>query len=79
MKRVRRTTGTCPICVEEYDQESWVTPLPCRAKHLFHVDCAIEWFQKSKSCPCDREEITQEKIDKFVKEFPGEYWVTKII
>ena len=79
---VRRKKGTCSICLLDYDSTtSWVVPLPCNAKHLFHFKCIYEWMfmEKHPCCPLDREEITPGKVYKLVTEFPGEYWATQYI
>ncbi|WJX53977.1 RING-type E3 ubiquitin transferase [Trifolium repens] len=44
---------TCPICLEEYDEEN--PKLTTNCDHHFHLACILEWMERSESCPvCDQ-------------------------
>jgi len=38
----------CPICLEEFDEESPATFLSCG--HAFHLHCIYEWLERSETC-----------------------------
>lgn len=41
--------NVCAICICEFEFDEMCMRLPC--KHVFHQDCATEWFQRSIRCP----------------------------
>lgn len=41
---------TCPICLEEYTDDSIVRQIKC--SHCFCDDCILKWLNKHKKCPC---------------------------
>ncbi|KAL2342736.1 hypothetical protein Fmac_004021 [Flemingia macrophylla] len=44
---------TCPICLEEYDEEN--PKLATKCDHYFHLACILEWMERSETCPvCDQ-------------------------
>mmetsp|Transcript_113006 Transcript_113006/g.176588 ORF Transcript_113006/g.176588 Transcript_113006/m.176588 type:complete len:220 (+) Transcript_113006:20-679(+) len=44
--------SVCAICMEapNEDPENRLVQLPC--KHVFHVSCILQWFQKGSHCRC---------------------------
>ncbi|KAK4422586.1 putative E3 ubiquitin-protein ligase RHB1A [Sesamum alatum] len=47
---------TCPICLEEYDEEN--PKLLTKCDHHFHLACILEWMERSDTCPvCDQEMV----------------------
>lgn len=36
----------CIICMEKFDDNSQVTPLPCDVRHYFHTHCIQDWFKQ---------------------------------
>lgn len=47
---------TCPICLDELQEETGSTSLPCT--HQFHTGCITRWMQDRTGCPLCRTEIT---------------------
>lgn len=47
----------CPICMDEYksDDSKKIVKLAC--KHMFHLECMMEWVQKNDICPMCRAQI----------------------
>jgi SUMO ligase MMS21 Smc5/6 complex component len=46
----------CSICLEEMNENSGeLIELSCN--HIYHKDCILSWFSKSKTCPCCRKNI----------------------
>eukprot|EP00831_Metopus_contortus_P054538 TRINITY_DN45943_c0_g1_i1.p2 TRINITY_DN45943_c0_g1~~TRINITY_DN45943_c0_g1_i1.p2 ORF type:complete len:125 (-),score=21.02 TRINITY_DN45943_c0_g1_i1:83-457(-) len=41
----------CPICCLEFQDDEYVTPLPCDKRHYFHQHCIKNWLSKNNSCP----------------------------
>ncbi|XP_039063673.1 probable E3 ubiquitin-protein ligase RHB1A [Hibiscus syriacus] len=53
---------TCPICLEEYDEEN--PKLLAKCEHRFHLSCILEWMERSDTCPlCDQEMIFDQTFD----------------
>ncbi|KAE8733316.1 Detected protein of confused Function [Hibiscus syriacus] len=53
---------TCPICLEEYDEEN--PKLVTKCEHHFHLSCILEWMERSDTCPlCDQEIIFDQTFD----------------
>tara|TARA_Y100000768_G_scaffold369277_1_gene334002 strand:+ start:466 stop:915 length:450 start_codon:yes stop_codon:yes gene_type:complete len=42
----------CVICLEDYNQKDKIGILECR--HVFHLNCIVEWVEKEISCPLCR-------------------------
>ena len=51
----------CAICVETFDKDDVVSPLPCHMNHLFHTGCIRPWLLRNRSCPLCKLEL-QEKL-----------------
>ena len=45
-------SSTCSICLEEFNSEKEIAILDC--KHIYHMECIIEWINKDTSCPLCR-------------------------
>ena len=45
-------SSSCSICLEEFNSEKEIAFLDC--KHVYHMDCIIEWIKKEVSCPLCR-------------------------
>ena len=45
-------SSTCSICLEEFNSEKEIAFLDC--KHIYHMECIIEWINKEPSCPLCR-------------------------
>ena len=45
-------SSTCSICLEEFNSEKEIAFLDC--KHIYHMECIIEWITKDASCPLCR-------------------------
>jgi len=55
----RMTNVSCPICLEDFDEETKVKLLPCA--HGFHSGCIEPWFAGQKdSCPICRQTVLDE-------------------
>lgn len=46
--------GTCMICLEDFSSSKPVAQLNCNDKHVFHVECLVEWVKKNDICPMCR-------------------------
>ena len=42
----------CSICLEDFNSEKEIVFLDC--KHIYHMECIIEWINKDPSCPLCR-------------------------
>lgn len=40
----------CPICLDPYDSDNPSEETQCN--HFFHLQCCLEWKQRSDECPC---------------------------
>ncbi|ESN95745.1 hypothetical protein HELRODRAFT_178925 [Helobdella robusta] len=47
---------TCPICCDEFEENSFVLKLSCG--HIFHPDCLENWFVEKQNCPFCRKKVT---------------------
>lgn len=55
-------SGTCPICVCEFEAGEDVRVLPCDKRHRFHKDCIDPWLlQVSSLCPLCRLDLSGRK------------------
>lgn len=52
------STKDCAICMEEFNTDSIVTPLPCSIKHYFHTECISKWIENKPECPICRARIS---------------------
>ena len=44
----------CPVCCVDFEDNDYITPLPCDTRHFFHRQCISDWLLKHNSCPlCD--------------------------
>jgi hypothetical protein len=41
----------CPICYEEYEDESYLKQMDCQGQHVYHSQCIDKWILKSDKCP----------------------------
>jgi len=53
-------SGSCIICLEDFDNMSKTHSLPCG--HTFHVDCIIKCFRKTNECPYCRDTDGNPKV-----------------
>ncbi|KAK8588009.1 hypothetical protein V6N12_022469 [Hibiscus sabdariffa] len=61
-KSAMEEEDTCPICLEEYDEEN--PKLVTKCEHHFHLSCILEWMERSDTCPiCDQEMIFDQTLD----------------
>jgi hypothetical protein len=44
-----QTQTSCPICLEEYQENIEIAKLSC--KHIYHKECIKSWFKMKFSCP----------------------------
>jgi len=49
------TGEKCSICIEEFENENTVCKFKCG--HVFHTECAKEWYFKSDTCANCRQEV----------------------
>jgi len=55
--RVRLTNSICPICLDEFQNQTKIKLLPC--DHGFHSECIGPWIaDHSDSCPICRQSVT---------------------
>lgn len=55
-------SGTCPICVCEFEAGEDLRVLPCDKRHRFHKDCIDPWLlQVSSLCPLCRLDLSGRK------------------
>jgi len=54
-EELKATGGTCPIC---HDSLSEPTKLHC--KHIFCEECVSTWFDREKTCPMCRAQVTED-------------------
>lgn len=53
---------TCPICSDSFQQNSCLAGCPCG--HVFHTECLLQWFERSKTCPQCRKSTNEHKVIK---------------
>ena len=52
----KNITGTCTMCLENFNTDSSVTELICG--HNYHYECLINWIKNDKNhCPMCRRKI----------------------
>ena len=54
----------CSICLDDFNSEKEVIFLDC--KHIYHMECIIEWINKDASCPLCRKNIQVELSKIFI-------------
>lgn len=55
LKKLSLSFTSCSICLEDFDTETEVRPLPCA--HVFHVKCINSWLRLNVRCPQCRSEV----------------------
>ena len=48
---------TCPICMEEFEDNDPATVLKCDKRHIFHPDCIKPALAVKRECPLCREPV----------------------
>ncbi|KAF7455910.1 zinc finger, C3HC4 type (RING finger) domain-containing protein [Cryptosporidium felis] len=48
---------SCPICVQEIEDEATIRVLPCDPRHIFHIECIDGWFKENCVCPICRSDV----------------------
>ena len=57
-------TDECVICFENFSDSDNKQICELNCKHIFHVDCMIQWTkQKKDDCPMCRQKIESEQKD----------------
>ena len=49
---IDKSSSTCSICLDDFNSEKEIAFLDC--KHIYHMECIIEWINKDASCPLCR-------------------------
>eukprot|EP00592_Proboscia_alata_P000698 CAMPEP_0194377616 /NCGR_PEP_ID=MMETSP0174-20130528/32156_1 /TAXON_ID=216777 /ORGANISM="Proboscia alata, Strain PI-D3" /LENGTH=429 /DNA_ID=CAMNT_0039159101 /DNA_START=97 /DNA_END=1386 /DNA_ORIENTATION=+ len=58
-------SGSCSICLEDYNNEDILRVLPC--KHPFHSDCILPWLtERSPNCPLCKERVSLESASDMI-------------
>lgn len=60
----------CGICLSELG-EGYECELLC--SHNYHMDCIFAWFDKDKSCPLCRSQVSDETIEFLCDNSDGQY------
>ncbi|RXH94440.1 hypothetical protein DVH24_024124 [Malus domestica] len=50
--------GTCPVCLDEFEEGEYLRTLP-ECSHSFHVPCIDMWLYSQPSCPVCRANAKQ--------------------
>ncbi|KAJ1608072.1 ring domain-containing protein [Cryptosporidium canis] len=50
---------SCPICVQEIEDDATIRVLPCDSRHIFHLECIDGWFKQNCVCPICRSDVVQ--------------------
>eukprot|EP01059_Diplonema_ambulator_P014860 TRINITY_DN2588_c0_g1_i1.p1 TRINITY_DN2588_c0_g1~~TRINITY_DN2588_c0_g1_i1.p1 ORF type:complete len:191 (+),score=31.87 TRINITY_DN2588_c0_g1_i1:44-616(+) len=53
-------SDACPICISNYEPSERMLCLPC--SHEYHDECISAWLSDHKTCPCCKQEITEEVL-----------------
>jgi len=60
--KVRLTNSVCPICLENFENQTKIKLLPC--DHGYHPECIGPWIaDHSDSCPVCRQSVTNRLVD----------------
>eukprot|EP00347_Sterkiella_histriomuscorum_P007394 403349095 len=51
----------CSICLIDFDQDSKITPLPCKS-HYYHTECITQWLKKNCICPVCRHKVNVQNL-----------------
>jgi E3 ubiquitin-protein ligase DOA10 len=56
---IEKDVDICAICIEKFTAEDGklLAELNCDSRHIFHLDCLLEWVEKQEVCPLCRQEI----------------------
>ncbi|CAI2377585.1 unnamed protein product [Moneuplotes crassus] len=66
-----RSTKSCTICLNDFEQGDNIINLPCHKTHIFHPQCIAVWVMENKNCPLCKTPITEEDINSIeMKETP---------
>ncbi|CDW84121.1 e3 ubiquitin-protein ligase sis3-like [Stylonychia lemnae] len=49
--KINSDDDVCPICCDQFQDESEVVLMPCNIKHIYHPKCIEEWLTKHINCP----------------------------
>ena len=49
--QVFQNEENCAICLEKFQEQDEITPLPCDRRHYFHTQCIIDWLKNNNTCP----------------------------
>jgi len=61
-RKTRLTNSSCPICLENFEEQIKIKLLPC--EHGFHSECIGPWIaDHSDSCPICRQNLADQLID----------------
>ncbi|XP_059090529.1 RING finger and transmembrane domain-containing protein 2-like [Tigriopus californicus] len=52
---IKASGGSCPICYEDYR-----LPTLLHCKHIFCEECLATWFDREKTCPLCRAQVTED-------------------
>ncbi|CDW89113.1 zinc finger protein [Stylonychia lemnae] len=52
----------CAICLEDFEDDCDVTPLPCDIRHYFHPHCITDWIKQNNTCPLCKKVISKEDM-----------------
>lgn len=50
---------SCPICVQEIEDNATIRVLPCDSRHIFHLECIDGWFKQNCVCPICRSDVVE--------------------
>lgn len=50
-------SSECSVCMSDFEPDSSVRVLPC--KHVFHMGCIDQWFERSNFCPNCKGVVTE--------------------
>jgi E3 ubiquitin-protein ligase DOA10 len=56
----------CAICLERFNADDDVVPLPCNPNHYFHAHCITKWIEQGTKavCPLCRGVIDQTSLSR---------------
>ena len=66
VSKLEEGNRSCVICFEDFKSGEKVMVLPCI--HFFHNPCIKEWIKKKNNCPICKFELTEENLNKKIKE-----------